>query len=247
MSDHRTTATSIPATELAPLGATVTRHRAEAPRRGKLAGGAASLAMGAALVTGFQLVSPSVAAADPVTDAHDAALKAARDAAPTLPAEVNGAIAGLEHAYQDYMKQFAPAAPARPAFVRPTAGQVSSGFGGRGGGMHYGVDYADAIGTPIHSVSGGTVVEAGPASGFGLWVRVKQDDGTTAVYGHVNEIKSHVGQRVEAGDVIATVGNRGQSTGPHLHLEIWDASNKKTDPAPYLAAHGAQVPWGPGH
>jgi murein DD-endopeptidase MepM/ murein hydrolase activator NlpD len=113
--------------------------------------------------------------------------------------------------------------------------------------MHYGVDYADPIGTPIHSVSNGTVIEAGPASGFGLWVRVKQDDGTTAVYGHVNEIKSHVGQRVNTGDVIATVGNRGQSTGPHLHLEIWDASNRKTDPAPYLAAHGAQVPWGPGH
>lgn len=246
MPQHRPTATSVSATELAPLGTTVTRHRSALPRRPKIAA-AAAMAMGAAMVTGFQLVSPASAAADPVTDAHEAALKAAHDAAPTLPAEVNGAIDGLEHAYQDYMKQFAPPPPPRSAFVRPTAGAVSSGFGRRGGEMHYGVDYADPIGTPIHSVSGGTVIEAGPASGFGLWVRVKQDDGTTAVYGHVNEIKSHVGQRVEAGDVIATVGNRGQSTGPHLHLEIWDAANKKTDPAPYLAAHGAQVPWGPGH
>lgn len=111
--------------------------------------------------------------------------------------------------------------------------------------MHYGVDFADSIGAPIHSVSSGTVIEAGPASGFGLWVRVLQDDGTTAVYGHVNEMLVTQGQRVNAGDVIATVGNRGQSTGPHLHLEIWDQGGGKMDPIPYLAAKGVPLEWGP--
>ncbi|MCX5045627.1 M23 family metallopeptidase [Aldersonia sp. NBC_00410] len=248
MSQHRPNATSIPAVVLAPLGTTLTRHAAPSrARRPKVTVAAAAVAMGAVVATGFQVTSPVSAAADPVVDAHDAALKAARDAAPTLSPEVNGAIDGVEHAYQDYMKQFAPPPPPRPAVVRPVAGPVSSGFGSRWGTKHNGVDFADPIGTPIHSVSSGTVIEAGPASGFGLWVRVKQDDDTTAVYGHVNEIRSQVGQRVDAGDVIATVGNRGQSTGPHLHLEIWDAAGRKTDPAPYLAEHGVAVPYGPDH
>ncbi|KAA0024309.1 M23 family metallopeptidase [Antrihabitans cavernicola] len=108
--------------------------------------------------------------------------------------------------------------------------------------MHAGLDFAGPIGAPIHSVSNGTVIEAGPASGFGLWVRVKQDDGTTAVYGHVNDMLVRAGQRVNAGDVIATVGNRGNSTGPHLHLEIWQPNGQKSDPAIYLIRHGVSLP-----
>ena len=111
--------------------------------------------------------------------------------------------------------------------------------------MHYGIDFGNSIGTPIHSVANGTVIEAGPASGFGLWLRVRQDDGTTAVYGHVNDLLARAGQRVNAGDTIATVGNRGNSTGPHLHLEIWDPAGRKVDPAPWLTGHGvALYNWG---
>ncbi|WP_036505660.1 MULTISPECIES: M23 family metallopeptidase [Nocardia] len=161
-----------------------------------------------------------------------------------LPPEVAGPLSHAEEVLKGIQQQLAPAQA-----VRPVAGVVSSGFGSRWGAMHYGVDFADSIGTPIHSVENGTVIDAGPASGFGLWVRVKQDDGTTAVYGHVNDILTHVGQRVNAGDVIATVGNRGNSTGPHLHLEIWDPSDVKIDPAPYLASKGvvlSQQSWGAG-
>ncbi|MBF6171512.1 M23 family metallopeptidase [Nocardia blacklockiae] len=160
-----------------------------------------------------------------------------------LPPEVAGPLAQAEQVIKGLQNQVAPA----PA-VRPVAGVVSSDFGSRWGAFHYGVDFADAIGSPIHSVENGTVIEAGPASGFGLWVRVKHDDGTTAVYGHVNDILAHVGQRVNAGDVIATVGNRGNSTGPHLHLEIWDPNDVKIDPTPYLASKGvilSQQSWGP--
>ncbi|WP_028477004.1 M23 family metallopeptidase [Nocardia sp. CNY236] len=159
---------------------------------------------------------------------------------PNVPPEIAGPLAQAEQFLQGMQPKAAPA----PA-VRPVAGAISSGFGSRWGGMHYGVDFADALGAPIHSVSSGTVVEAGPASGFGLWVRVLQDDGTTAVYGHVNEMFVHAGQRVNAGDVIATVGNRGQSTGPHLHLEIWDQAGTKIDPMPYMAAKGVPLQWGP--
>ncbi|MBD0324355.1 MAG: M23 family metallopeptidase [Aldersonia sp.] len=234
---HRPSASSIPASSLAPLGANFTRHRAA--DRSSVRAAAVAVATGAVFATGYQLASPGVAAADPVTDALHAAHEA-----PGLPPEVGAAIDQAEQAWANHQSQFAPAAPAA---VRPVNGPVSSGYGARWGSMHYGVDFADPIGAPIRSVSNGTVIEAGPASGFGLWVRVKQDDGTTAVYGHVNEIKSYVGQRVKAGDVIATVGNRGQSTGPHLHLEIWDANGRKTDPMPYLADRGVPLSYGAKH
>ncbi|GAB4585839.1 M23 family metallopeptidase [Nocardia sp. IFM 10818] len=167
-----------------------------------------------------------------------------------LPAEIRGPLAQAEQAIKSLQEQVAPLVPApqiaAPPAVLPVGGAISSGFGTRWGSFHYGVDIADALGTPIHSAMGGTVVEAGPASGFGLWVRVLQDDGTTAVYGHVNDIYAHVGQRVNAGDVIASVGNRGQSTGPHLHLEIWDQNGSKIDPVSWLAANGVLMEqhWG---
>lgn len=161
---------------------------------------------------------------------------------PNLPPEISGPLAQAEATLKTLQQQFAP-----QAAVRPVAGVISSTFGSRWGAMHYGIDFADNIGAPIHSVMGGTVIEAGAAQGFGLWVRVQQDDGTIAVYGHVNEMLVSAGQRVNTGDVIATVGNRGNSTGPHLHLEIWDAAGGKMDPLPWLASKGVimQQQWGP--
>ncbi|MBF6356080.1 M23 family metallopeptidase [Nocardia higoensis] len=159
-----------------------------------------------------------------------------------LPAEIATPLGQVEDILKGVQQHLAP-----PVAVRPVAGVISSGYGARWGSMHYGIDFADALGAPIKSVSNGTVIEAGPASGFGLWVRVLQDDGTTAVYGHVNDMYVQAGQRVNAGDVIATVGNRGQSTGPHLHLEIWDQGGNKIDPQPYLAAKGVPMQWGPSH
>jgi murein DD-endopeptidase MepM/ murein hydrolase activator NlpD len=94
------------------------------------------------------------------------------------------------------------------------------------------------MGSPIRSVTDGVVIEAGPATGFGLWVRVQQDDGSVGVYGHMQDILVSVGQQVQAGDVIATVGSRGQSTGPHLHYEVHQPGIGPVDPLPYLAGRG---------
>jgi murein DD-endopeptidase MepM/ murein hydrolase activator NlpD len=128
-----------------------------------------------------------------------------------------------------------------PKFVRPAQGTFTSGFGGRWGAMHYGVDIANHIGTPIVAVADGVVIEAGTASGFGLWVRIQHEDGTISVYGHVNDYVVHEGQHVKAGQLIAHIGNRGQSTGPHLHFEIWDANGRKMNPQPWLAARGIDL------
>jgi murein DD-endopeptidase MepM/ murein hydrolase activator NlpD len=129
----------------------------------------------------------------------------------------------------------------RPKCVRPAQGSFTSGFGARWGTSHNGVDIANAIGTPIVAVMDGTVVEAGPASGFGLWVRVQHDDGTITVYGHMNTIDVPQGAKVKSGQQIATIGNRGQSTGPHLHFEVWVAGGQKVNPVGWLAERGVSL------
>lgn len=130
----------------------------------------------------------------------------------------------------------------RPALFFPAAGTLTSGFGPRWGTNHNGIDVANAIGTPILSVTDGVVIESGPASGFGLWVRIAQDDGTIGVYGHIDQSLVTVGQHVRAGDQLATMGNRGQSTGPHLHYEVWMPGGVKVDPIPWFHARGIPVP-----
>ncbi|WP_245848302.1 M23 family metallopeptidase [Lentzea kentuckyensis] len=129
----------------------------------------------------------------------------------------------------------------RPKFVRPAAGEFTSGYGGRWGTMHLGIDIAGPIGTPILSAADGRVIEAGPASGFGLWVRVEHADGTITVYGHVDTYSVKEGQIVKAGEQIARMGNRGFSTGSHLHFEVWNPGGQKINPLTWLNARGVTV------
>ncbi|MEJ3656149.1 M23 family metallopeptidase [Actinomycetes bacterium KLBMP 9759] len=123
-------------------------------------------------------------------------------------------------------------------FVKPVLGRLTSMFGLRWGTSHRGIDIANSIGTPIYALTDGVVEEAGPATGFGLWVVLRHPDGTQSVYGHINRMFVKVGQKVKAGEQIAEVGNRGYSTGPHLHLEIWSQDGRKINPLPWLKRHG---------
>jgi len=129
----------------------------------------------------------------------------------------------------------------RPLFVKPAEGVLSSGFGGRWGTFHYGIDIANVMDTPIVAAADGVVIDAGPASGFGLWVRIRLADGSINVYGHMDTFSVHVGQHVQAGEQIARMGDRGESTGVHLHFEVWDPSGKKINPLPWLNARGITV------
>ena len=131
--------------------------------------------------------------------------------------------------------------PGSGRYVKPVdGGHLTSGFGTRWGSTHYGIDIAAPLGTPIRAVTDATVIEAGPATGFGLWMRLQHPDGTVTVYGHMNTIDRPQGAHVSAGEQIATVGARGQATGPHLHLEIWPHGQRtqRIDPQPWLAHHG---------
>lgn len=138
------------------------------------------------------------------------------------------------------------AAARKPLFVSPIpmgTYQFTSGYAMRWGSFHGGLDLAAPLGTPIHAVTDGTVVEAGPASGYGNWVQVKAADGTITMYGHMasSGVLVQKGQKVTAGDVIALVGSEGFSTGPHLHFEVWKNGSSKIDPAPWLASKGIRL------
>ena len=125
--------------------------------------------------------------------------------------------------------------------VVPAEGQFTSGFGLRDGSPHRGIDIANSIGTPIVSTADGVVIDAGPASGFGLWVRVRHVDGTVSTYGHVDRFVVRVGQLVSAGQLIALMGNRGESSGPHLHFEITPPGGTQVDPRAWLAERGVII------
>lgn len=124
---------------------------------------------------------------------------------------------------------------------------LSSPFGPRDGGFHYGQDFGADDGTPIYAAQAGTVVYIGNAQGFGQWIVLDHSDtegsGTT-VYGHMwNAFATGLkqGDHVEAGQQIAYVGANGQSDGPHLHFEVhptvWRAGSQ-IDPMPWLQGAG---------
>lgn len=86
--------------------------------------------------------------------------------------------------------------------------------------LHRGIDIGAAEGTAIHAAQDGTVVSAGEAGGYGLCVVIDGAGGYQSKYAHCSSILVSAGQEVKRGDVIATVGSTGVSTGPHLHLEV---------------------------
>ena len=138
----------------------------------------------------------------------------------------------------------AAAEAARPKVVLPVQGaRISSGFGYRWGTLHAGVDFAAPLGTPEYAAMDGVVVRAGAASGFGLAVYILHENGDVTVYGHMDEILVEPGQYVEAGETIALLGNRGQSTGPHLHFEVHvgGMDGTKIDPVGWLRDHGIAI------
>jgi len=108
--------------------------------------------------------------------------------------------------------------------VRPTAGRVTQGYGGNkpnyAAGRHTGVDFGGKIGDAIKAAASGTVTFAGSYGSYGNAIKIKQVDGTTALYAHLSGYNVKAGQTVSAGTKIGKLGNTGNSTGPHLHFEV---------------------------
>ncbi len=116
------------------------------------------------------------------------------------------------------------------AYPTSTDGVTTSGYKPAGRPNHLGLDIAQpgsAMGKPIFAARDGKVIASGPAEGFGNWIVLEHDvDGkkVSTVYGHMrsNDLLVKVGDTVKAGQQIARIGNEGESSGAHLHFEIWN-------------------------
>lgn len=103
-------------------------------------------------------------------------------------------------------------------FSWPSAGYVSQGYWGG----HPAIDIAGSVGAPVTASDGGYVVLAGGGwnGGYGNHVIIDHGNGFTTLYAHMNSIFVSPGMTVSKGQQLGTMGNTGNSTGPHLHLEV---------------------------
>ena len=110
--------------------------------------------------------------------------------------------------------------------IWPARGWVTSDFGTRidpytaERKMHQGMDIATPHGQPVYVPSDGTVVFLGTEGGYGKVLVVDHGYGVKTRYAHLSETHVRLGDRVKRGDKVASVGNTGRSTGPHLHYEV---------------------------
>lgn len=124
--------------------------------------------------------------------------------------------------------------------IRPSNGRLTSGFGYRLSPVgrretrfHQGVDFADKADSHIKVTADGVVRQAGWAASFGQAVLVDHGFGYSTLYAHVTGLRVKAGDRIKRGDVIATMGTTGRSTGVHLHYEVWK-DGKPVNPRDYF-------------
>jgi peptidoglycan hydrolase FlgJ len=125
-------------------------------------------------------------------------------------------------------------------FQMPVKGRISSDFGIRrdpfhGNHKHHnGIDIAAPKGTPIGAAASGNVIFAGWQSGYGNTVIIEHADGRRSRYAHADRLFVEVGDSVQGGQTIATVGATGRATAPHLHFEV-TANGVAIDPLKILS------------
>ena len=113
--------------------------------------------------------------------------------------------------------------PIAVSFIRPVSGTITSRFGSISKvrtGAHTGLDIAAKTGTQIAAAASGTVTYSGYQGSLGYLIKISHGNGIETYYGHCSKLYTQVGQYVNQGDIIAAVGSTGNSTGPHLHLEV---------------------------
>jgi len=118
--------------------------------------------------------------------------------------------------------------------------RITSGFGrrhdpfGHGDAFHSGIDFAGALGTPVHAVGDGVVVQARYSRDYGNVVMIDHGQGIVTLYAHNSRLEVRPGDVVLAGQEISKMGSTGRSTGPHLHFEVRQYG-QRIDPGRYLA------------
>lgn len=124
-------------------------------------------------------------------------------------------------------------------FLRPISGRITSYYGYRVNPvtgeykLHKGIDYAGDYGDPIKASKSGVVEYSGWITGYGNTIILGHGNGVQTLYPHAQTLNVNYGDTVKQGDVIATVGSTGNSTGPHLHFEI-RINGEAVDPLNYI-------------
>ena len=119
---------------------------------------------------------------------------------------------------------------------------LTSGFGFRWGKMHPAQDLACPIGTPVHALSTGTVIFAGwSTEGYGYMVKIQYWDGTVSWMAHNSRLLVSIGDKVVPGQTVSYSGSTGNSTGPHVHLEIHPGDGAAVAPRTWLAKRGVYL------
>jgi len=133
--------------------------------------------------------------------------------------------------------------------IWPTFGKVTSSFGNRihpifkSSSMHAGLDIANEFGTPIYATADGTVSFTGRSASLGYLIRIDHASGYQTRYGHLQRILVKAGDTISKGQIIATMGSSGNSTGSHLHYEILDfRRGRVTNPVAFLNITEDQLP-----
>ena len=112
-----------------------------------------------------------------------------------------------------------PGLPVRSGYISSYFGMRKDPLHGRQS-FHSGVDYAGKIGTDILAVADGLVIQSETVSGYGRLVEIRHANGLVTRYAHCKKLLVAAGDLVTKGQVIATLGSSGRSTGPHLHFEV---------------------------
>jgi murein DD-endopeptidase MepM/ murein hydrolase activator NlpD len=167
-------------------------------------------------------------------DAADAELK---EAAEQQAAERNAALKSLGRAAEARAGEIA-----KNQWTLPTSGyRLTARFGMSGGlwsSNHTGLDFAAPSGTPIVAVANGVITKTGSAGAYGNQTIETLADGTEIWYCHQSSIGVSTGETVTSGQQIGTVGSTGNTTGPHLHLEVRPGGGDPVDPFQALVFHG---------
>lgn len=112
-------------------------------------------------------------------------------------------------------------------FIKPTEGIITLGFGdtlyinGAFSGSHFGLDYANKVGTEIIASNNGIITLAEETMSYGNTVIIDHGQNIFTMYLHCNELKVQKGDKVNKGDLIATMGSTGIATGSHLHFTVF--------------------------
>lgn len=129
-------------------------------------------------------------------------------------------------------------------WVLPIAGYTLTARFGESSGLwatvHTGLDFAAPSGTPLVAVADGTITAAGYASAYGNQTILTLEDGTEIWYCHQTSYAVKPGQTVRPGQLIGYVGSTGNTTGPHLHLEVRPGGGDPVDPYQALTVHGVR-------